>query len=127
MHSSQAADRITCVIKLTIIESSCKLREKISIVVGTEDSSVSETIGHSGAVYLAWDSIHDGLVSDSVANLVFEDVDAPIASVDSCHVDGRSSLVCLEGARVLAEAAVVVLLEHVLSLNHGHLFLARIN
>ena len=86
---------------------------------------MSEIIGHSGTNFLIWDTIHDGLVDLRVAKIVIFDVDASMANADSCHIDRRGSLVCLKGARVLAEASVEVHLEHVLFLLHGHLFFVK--
>ena len=125
MISNATADRITCVIIHAFSECRIKLREKTPRVVGTKDCSVSEIIGRSGTNFLSWDTIHDGLVDLSVAEIVIFDVDAPMANADSCHIDGRGSLVCLKGARVLAEASVEVHLEHVLFLLNGHLFFVK--
>ena len=116
--SSQRADIITYVINLTFKKPSCKLAPDTVRVVGDKDSIESETTEESGAECLAWDSVHDRLVDVSIAESVVIDVDASISSIDSCHIECCSSLVCLEGGRVLAIAVVEVHLEHVLFLLH---------
>ena len=124
---NSCAECSTCVINFTFRDASCKLCEKTGVVVGPIDSHVREIIGISGTKLLACDSIQDGLVDSSVANIVVFNVEASIASGDTCHIHGRGRLVCLEGGRVHAEAVVEVHLEHVLELCHGHLSKASID